>query len=67
MPGAVLYRSMGGRVSVRLHPGVELLPAGMAKPQEVTSASLDSKVGLGDCLRYRKPDGTNLIYRIDAF
>jgi hypothetical protein len=67
MPGAVLYKSIGGRVGVRLRGGVHVQAAGTATPSDLAHSSLDSRVGIGDRLHYRKPDGTNLIYTIDAF
>jgi hypothetical protein len=67
MPGAVLYRSMGGRVGVRLRPGVQLQPAGTSIPFQPADRNIDSPVGLGDRLHYRRPDGTSFTYKIDAF
>jgi hypothetical protein len=52
MSGAVLYKSMSGRVGVRLQSGVRLQAAGSTKPAELIDVSLDSTVSVWDNLLY---------------
>jgi hypothetical protein len=67
MPGAVIYKSLGGKVGVRLRGNVRLRVAGSARPQDLHDGSGDSLIGIGDSLHCPKSDGAELIYKVDAF
>lgn len=67
MPGAVIYKSLGGKIGVRLRGDVRLQVAGSSRPENLPDGSGDSVIGIGDSLHCQQSDGSQLIYKIDAF
>jgi hypothetical protein len=67
MPGAVIYRTLSGKVGVRLHGQVRMQVSGSSALSELSQDGSKSAIGIGDSLRLSRSDGAQLIFKIDVF